>query len=104
MAGGTRLAAIGLLAATAVALAGCGQSEERLRYSPPTRAALFGPNEGFATRIARSEWPATTGRYQSPEDQVYVQYYFDFQGNAASQASYPITTFRSYRVGSAVQR
>jgi len=89
-----------LLAITGGLLAGCNAGREPVKYSPPSGAALFGTEASpLALTIGRSEWPATEGRFRSVEDEVYVQYYRDFQGNAASEQNYPIRQTYAYRLG-----
>ena len=47
----------------------------------------------------RSDWPATDGRIEGPEDTVYVEYYRDFQANRVQERSNPQRLFTSYSLG-----
>ncbi len=68
---------------------------------PKTASLLFAIDRSgpLATQIGRSDWPATYGRYEGPEDTVFLDYYYDYQGSAALERTTPRRVFRSYRVG-----
>jgi hypothetical protein len=82
-------------------------AEERsIRSGGPNRSSLLLGKEAsavWATQFGRAEWPATSGRIESPQDTVYVEYYRDYQGNAQNEQSTPYRQFQSYRIG-ATQR
>lgn len=61
------------------------------------------PSARLATQIGRSDWPATVGRFESPQQSVYVEYYLDIQSNAQSEVFYPYRQFQSYTVGTTRQ-
>lgn len=52
-----------------------------------------------ATRFGRGPWPATANGYDTVEQRRYVEYYRDYQGNAANEQNTPYRTFRSYSTG-----
>jgi len=98
-----RLIAIGLLGAACWGAAGCSQ-DGGMRTSGPRRASLLlgrEPSAGWATQIARSDWPSTNGRYEAPEQVLYFEYYRDFQGSFENERNNPYRQFTSYRVGAA---
>lgn len=77
-----------------------------MRPGGPRRASLLLGREASAqlsTRIGRSQWPATSGRIEGPEETIFLEYYRDFQGNAANERNNPYRQFQSYRIG-ATQR
>ncbi len=64
---------------------------------------LFSGDDGadlLATRIGRSDWPATFGRTEGAERTVFIEFYRDFQGHNFLERNNPRRVFRSYRVGS----
>lgn len=90
-----------LLLAAAGLMAGCSAGAARARVSPLKASVLFGSERSalMATQIGRSDWPATFGQIEGPEDTVYLEYYRDTQGYAFEERSNPRRSFRSYRVG-----
>jgi hypothetical protein len=68
---------------------------------PLSTSLLLGreASASLATQIGRSEWPATSGRVESPEQTTFIDYYRDFTGNAANERNNPYRNFQSFRVG-----
>ncbi len=62
---------------------------------------LFGYDRSaiLATQIGRSSWPSTTGRVESIQDTLFIEYYRDHQGHAFLDSNNPRRVFRSYRIG-----
>lgn len=79
----------------------CSEGQSIRPGGPRSTSLLLGKeaSSGIATHIGRSEWPATSGRVESPEQMIYVEYYRDFTGNAANERNNPYRNFQSYRVG-----
>ena len=96
---------VGLLTILPLVAGGCAE-DHSMRPGGPRRASLLLGSEATAfwsTHLGRSEWPATSGRIESPEQTIYVEYYRDFQSNAANEINNPYREFQSYRIG-ATQR
>lgn len=96
------LTSLALLASMVIG-AGCGEPEPPPLVAPTTSALLFGRERSapLATRIARSGWPSTDGPVESPQDTVFVEYYYDiFGGNLYNEQNYPRRQVSSYTVGS----
>ena len=77
-----------------------------MRPGGPRRSSLLlGPEATarWSTQWGRSEWPATSGRFEAPEQTIYVEYYRDFQSGVANEQNTPYRQFQSYRIG-ATQR
>ncbi|MBN1425587.1 hypothetical protein JXA88_13615 [Candidatus Fermentibacteria bacterium] len=93
---------IGILCLAAIGLSsGCSVGTPRDIEIPATADLLLGHDRSaaLATRIGRSDWPATYGPLEGPEDTIYVEYYRDYQGNGYAERSNPRRLFRSYRIG-----
>lgn len=84
-----------------VSVVGCTSTERWEPVEVGTPAMLFdkGASPYAATAFGRNPWPATLGRLESVEETTFVEYYFDFQGNATQERNSPRRWFRSYRVG-----
>jgi hypothetical protein len=89
---------------------GCSQQEPRgINDLPrmnavadmPRASALFAQDRSatLATQLGRSAWPATNGAYESPQETVFQEHYYDFQSDAALERFYPYRTFTSFRTG-----
>ena len=98
--GSRRTIGVLLLAATGLTAA-CSAGAPRDIDGPKTASLLFSGDRSaqLATQIGRSEWPATYGRFEGPEDTVYLEYYRDAQGSESEERSNPRRLFRSYRIG-----
>lgn len=93
---------LGLLGALIVWTTGCSAPARTLEPGPKSAALLFGQGSSapLATQMARNPWPATDGYYATPEETVFVEYYYNvFGGNAFSEQNYPRRTFYSFRSG-----
>ncbi len=91
-----------LILATIGLTTGCSAGAPRHTIDQPKTASLLFANDRsgpLATMIGRSDWPATFGRFEGPEDTVFLDYYRDYQGSAALETSTPRRVFRSYRIG-----
>ena len=82
-------------------MAGCASTERIEPVVLGTPAMLFDrtASEYAATNFGRSPWPATFGRIQGVEETVFVESYFDFQGNATQERNSPRRWVRSRRIG-----
>ncbi|MCG8405255.1 MAG: hypothetical protein MI923_08675 [Phycisphaerales bacterium] len=82
-------------------MAGCASTEQIEPVVQGTPAMLFDRDTSrfAATNFGRSPWPATLGRIETVEETVFVESYFDNQGNATQERNNPRRWFRSYRVG-----
>ena len=80
---------------------GCAQRDRLEPVVLGSPAMLFdsSPTAFSPTGFGRSPWPTTTGRLESVEQTVFVEYYRDYQGSATSERSNPNRHFRSYRTG-----
>ncbi|HVP12056.1 MAG TPA: hypothetical protein VMV94_12820 [Phycisphaerae bacterium] len=67
----------------------------------PRSNALFATDRSatLATQFGRSQWPATEGAYESSQETVFQEYYYDFQSDFENERFYPYRTFTSYRTG-----
>lgn len=67
----------------------------------PSANAMFAPDRSgaLATQFGRSQWPATFGAYESSQETVFQEFYYDFQSDAELEQFYPYRTFSSYRTG-----
>jgi hypothetical protein len=100
-----RLIAVGLIWGALVTISGCSENRDMRMGGPPRSNLLMGrePSARYATQFVASDWPATPGRYQAPQESVYVEYYLDIQSNAQSQTYYPYRQFQAYTVGASRQ-
>lgn len=101
MAGVTRLIAVGLLWGTIWGSGGCSEKCP-MRTEGLARANLLlgrEPSAMMATQVGRSDWPSTDGRYEAPEQTIYVEYYRDYQSGSQNEQNNPYRNFQSYRVG-----
>lgn len=94
----------GIVLLTLVAV-GCTEHRWVHSWGAPRSSLLLGPEatSRWSTHLARNDWPATNGRYESPEQTIYVEYYRDFQSSFANEQNNPYREFQSYRIG-ATQR
>jgi len=93
---------VGILFLAGIGLTtGCSTGVSHHTEGPMTSSLLFGCDQSavLATRIGRSEWPATYSWVEGPEDTIFLDYYRDYQGSESLEQSNPRRLFRSYRIG-----
>ena len=81
--------------------AGCSVGGPRGLAATRKTNLLFGSERAtvLATQLGRSDWPATYGVVEGPEDTIYLDYYRDYQGHSSNERDNPRRLFRSYRIG-----
>ncbi|HUN80211.1 MAG TPA: hypothetical protein VMV81_01755 [Phycisphaerae bacterium] len=94
-----------LISILPLVVGGCAEDKTMRLGGPRRPSLLLGPEATarWSTHLGRSDWPATSGRFESPEQTIYVEYYRDFQSNFANEQNTPYRDFQSYRIG-ATQR
>jgi hypothetical protein len=93
---------IGVLSLLVLGLAqGCSAQRPHRINDLPRSNTLFTADRSasLATQFGRAEWPAVYGAYESPQETVFLEYYRDFQSDAALEGFYPYRSFTSYRTG-----
>lgn len=82
-------------------ISGCSAGKARETYDPPRSSLLFAADrsDALAAQIGRSDWPATYGNIESPQETIFLEYYRDYQGHESLERNNPQRTFTSYRLG-----